>query len=99
MAAIEKREGEIDPILLEYEPPESQRPPAREQVERNLMIVSERARHVPVSAIAKKYGLTERRVRGIIAEWRAQNPTLRAHDPIEIIDELLYGYQATIDDL
>lgn len=69
------------------------------QYERNMKIVAAKIRRTPWSEIAKEHRLTKRRCQQIWDQWRAVNPTLRDHDPIEIVDELLYGYQATLEDL
>lgn len=100
MADTDDLEQDDDPVHLEVAPRKRQpRPDAHGQAERNMQIVAARARHVSVPDIAAEWGLTERRVRQILLKWRETNPTLRAQDPVEIVDELLIGYEATIEDL
>lgn len=93
-------EGDEDPVFLEAEVDEaSARLGVKEQYERNLDIVAMRVRGKPWSVIAAKHNLKVRRCQYIFAEWKSLNPTLRHHDPIDIVDELLYGYQAVLQDL
>jgi hypothetical protein len=35
----------------------------------------------------------------IMQDYKASNPTLRTQDPIEIVDEMLLGYQADLEEL
>lgn len=63
---------------------------------RNLEVVSDRMRGDSVEVVANKYGLSGQRIRGIMAEYRESNPTLRHHDPVDIVDELLDGYTADL---
>lgn len=71
---------------------------AEQQTERNLLIVGERARGVTVDEVARKYRVTDRTVRNVMAKWRDRNPTLRTHEPMDIVDEMLDGYAALISD-
>jgi hypothetical protein len=93
-------ERDEDPVVLEAPATEPRRYPSiYEQYERNLAIVAARCRRVPWTQIAREHGISVRRGKRIFEEWRELNPTLRHHDPVEIVDELLYGYQATLEDL
>lgn len=91
-------EGPDDDVVLEA-PIEPQTPMgAMAQYERNMKIVAARARRTPWSKIAATNGLSIRRCQQVWEEWKTHNPTLREHDPIEIVDELLMGYQAALED-
>ena len=67
-----------------------------ERVERNLAIVERRMRGDRWEDIANDHGVTIRRCKQIVEAYRASNPTLRHHDPVEVVDELLEGYAADI---
>lgn len=67
-----------------------------ERVERNLAIVERRVRGDRWEDIANDHGVTIRRCKQIVEAYRAANPTLRHHDPVEVVDELLDGYAADI---
>lgn len=92
-------ETEEDPVVLAPEAKPKKRLSVAEQFERNQQIVSQKVRGIPWSQIAREHGISIQRCQQIFAEWRESNPTLRTHDPVEIVDELLYGYQATVEDL
>lgn len=70
-----------------------------EMAERNAELVAAKARGLSWAQIEATYQVSERRGREILAEWRSRNPALRTHDPIQIIDELIEGYQADIEEL
>lgn len=91
-----------EPVLwIPDEPPEHLRKPLTiyEQVDRNLAVVTERTRGDGWADIANRHGLTIRRCKQIHAEYRTSNPTLRHHDPVEVVDELLEGYAADLKEL
>lgn len=67
-----------------------------QQVERNLAIVERRARGDSWEDIANEHGVTIKRAKLIMAEYRRENPSLRNLLPVEIVDELLEGYSADL---
>lgn len=97
--AAEEPEGDEDPVVLEVPAEAKKMLTVSQQYDRNMRIVEARIRNKPWSGIAKAEGLTIRRCQQIFGEWAATNPTLREHDPVAIVDELLRGYQAVIEDL
>lgn len=88
-----------DPVRLEAPPRPKQLLTPAQQYERNMDVVADRIRSIPYAKIAKKHGLTIRRCEQIFHDWKSHNPSLREHDPILIVDELIMGYQSTIEDL
>jgi hypothetical protein len=92
-------EGDQDEILLEPPAPPRKQLSQLEQVQRNMKIVRMRVRRRPWWKIAEDTDLTIRRCQQIFEEWKGTNPTLRTHEPVKIVDEILYGLEATIEDL
>lgn len=70
-----------------------------EQVKRNLEIVSKRLQGVDEHEVAAEFGIGARRVRQIVAAYRATRPALREHDPMQIVDDLIDGYMSDISTL
>src|SRR5438105_3116390 len=62
---------------------------AREQVQRDNAIIRAKLRGQSWTKIAEDAGVTEDRCRQVFRDWKENNPTLRHHDPVEIVDELL----------
>lgn len=67
--------------------------------ERNNKIVALKARGFTVPAIAEYFSLSTAQIESILRDWRQSNPSLRHTDPLEIIDEMLHGYQADMQQL
>lgn len=78
---------------------QKKRATAAEQAARNEEIVAAKMRGMSCTALARTYGLSRQRITQICAEYREASPSLRAKDPAEIVDELLEGYQADIEEL
>jgi hypothetical protein len=70
-----------------------------ERAARNSKIVALRARGLSEQSIADKYQIDRIRVRQIMDDWKATEPTLRTVDPLKIIDDMLVGYQADLEHL
>ena len=71
---------------------------AREQVCRDDEIVKARMRGMTWPTIANRFGLTERRCQQVMAEFRESHPTARSRSPLELLDEVLEGYEAARED-
>jgi hypothetical protein len=67
--------------------------------QRNAEIVGARMRGIGTEQVARTYGISVRRVRQVVEEWRATNPTLRSRDPLEIVDEILEQYAGAVEEL
>lgn len=67
--------------------------------ERNDQIIGLSARGVSERQIAATFGVERTTVQRVKREWRASAPTLRNADPLEIIDEMLIGFQADLEEL
>lgn len=91
-------EDESDPVVLEVPAAARGSLTVLDQYERNMRICAARVRNAPWSAIAAEHSLSVARCQQIFNAWADSNPTLREHDPLAIVDELLYGYQAVIED-
>lgn len=72
---------------------------ASQQAHRNAEIVSARLRNLPWASIANMYDLSERRCKQVFDEYRRENPTLRHHKPVEVVDWLLDGYEGCLEEL
>ena len=70
-----------------------------ERQQRNDMIVAMRARGVSERQVAQTLNVDRTTVQRVMKEFRAMNPTLRNADPLEIIDEMLGGLQADLEEL
>jgi hypothetical protein len=70
-----------------------------EIAQRNEDIVAAKARGLSWSQIAASFDMGTTRCQEIVREYREANPTLRHHDPLDIVDELLEGYAADISEL
>lgn len=68
-------------------------------VRRNSEIVQAKMRGLSWESISATYEVSVSRCKEIHKEYRETNPTLRHLDPVDIIDELLEGYQGTIEEL
>ncbi len=70
-----------------------------EQADRNDQIAAARARGISYTQLARTYGLSKQRVQQIHHEYRAENPTIRQQTAVAIVDDLLEGYAADIEEL
>jgi len=68
-------------------------------IPRNAEIVQARIRRLPWATIANTYGVSERQCQQIVRDFRAAQPTLRDHDPLEIVDDILEGLEGAIEEL
>ena len=66
---------------------------------RNAEIVQARIRGLPWTTIANTYGVSARQCQQILRDYRGTNPTLQTREPLEIIDEVLEGLEAAIEEL
>jgi len=66
---------------------------------RNTEIVQARIRGLPWTTIANTYGVSARQCQQILRDYRGTNPTLRTHDPLEIVDDILEGLGGAIEEL
>lgn len=71
----------------------------RELAERNDLIVAMRARGIGERQVAASFGIDERQVYRIMAEFRDSHPKLREADPLQVIDDMLIGFQADLEEL
>lgn len=72
---------------------------ARDQARRDDQIIRARMRGVSWPTIAARHGLSERRCQQVMAEYRESHPTARHRSPMELLDEILGGYEAAREDL
>jgi len=68
-------------------------------IPRNAEIVQARIRRLSWTTIANTYGVSERQCQQIVHDYRATQPTLRDHDPLEIVDDILEGLEGAIEEL
>lgn len=95
-----KKKAEEEPVVVAApEPKKRVTPTVEEQYRRNLEIVMDRARGKTWPDIAELHGVSVRRARQIHTAWRAEYRTLRHHDPMEIVDDMLDGFTADLADL
>ena len=73
--------------------------PDSERTARNCEIITARIRGLSWATIARTYGLSERQCQQILRDYRGTNPTLRHHDPLDIIDGVIEGLQGAIEEL
>lgn len=66
---------------------------------RNDQIVAMKARGMTYEQIAAVVDMSRRQVQNIMQAWRDTQPKLRTQDPLDIIDEMLEGYQADLNEL
>ena len=72
---------------------------AREKTNRDNQIVAARMRGLLWATIAATHELSERQCQQILEDYRANHPRLRQRDPLELLDELLDGYQGAQEEL
>lgn len=63
------------------------------------MIMEARLRGISAIRVAQMFDVSRDTVVRVMREFRNANPTLRTQDPIEIVDEMLLGYQADLEEL
>lgn len=90
---------EDDEILFEIAAKDTRSLSAEERVKRNLKIAADRAAGVSAPELALEWGISTRAIHEIAAKYRKLNPTLRNHDPVQIVDEMLEGYAADLSSL
>lgn len=73
--------------------------PATSMAQRDEEIVAAKMRGLTWVQISRTYGISASRCKAVHANYREANPTLRHKDPVEIVDDLLEGYQASIEEL
>jgi hypothetical protein len=67
--------------------------------QRNNEIVAAKLRGLSWPVVADTFGISVRQGQQIMRQYRESNPSLREHDPVEIVDNILDGYQGTIEEL
>lgn len=72
---------------------------AAERAIRNDQIVAMKARGMSYEQIAAVVSLSRQQVMNIMSAWRETQPKLRTQNPLVIIDEMLEGYQADLNEL
>lgn len=72
---------------------------ARDRADRIDAIVASRIRGIGWARIAAEHKITERHARRLYTERRAEARARPAPDPVALVQELLDGYDAAIEDL
>jgi transcriptional regulator with XRE-family HTH domain len=72
---------------------------AEDVAARHVEVVTLFARGLSKAQIARKLQLDTGHVSRIIKDFRESNPTLRSVDPLDVIDQMLMGYQQDLEDL
>lgn len=70
-----------------------------ERQARDDEIVSLKARGLTYKQIAAALDIDRTTAIEAVKRFRESNPTLRQHDPIKIVDEMVEGYQADLNEL
>lgn len=70
-----------------------------ERQQRHDQVVMLRARGLTWPQIAEATGLSRNQCMLVMKQFRESEPTLRTQDPLEVIDEMLIGYQADLAEL
>jgi transposase-like protein len=60
-----------------------------ERTERNMRVVLMRLRQVPVSKVAEAFGITDRQVRRIMADWRQSSLKRDTEEAVETVNNTL----------
>jgi hypothetical protein len=71
----------------------------RERAARNAEIVRARLRGLGEVEIANRFGITSRQVRRVLAEHRRSRPRLDDIDPVEVVIDVLGGYESLAEEL
>jgi hypothetical protein len=70
------------------------------KAQRNADIVRDRARMMSWDKLAKKYGISDRQARRVVADWRdANKDELKQIDPLGTVLEILEQYEAAQEEL
>lgn len=72
---------------------------AAEKVARDRQIVAAKARSLSDATVADTFGVNEKTVREIMAEWRKEQPSLKTVDPIEVVEQVLFELRGSIEEL
>lgn len=72
---------------------------AAEKVQRDRQIVAAKARALSDATVAETFGVSERHVQNVMAEYRESQPSLRTIDPIETVEQVLFELRGTIEEL
>jgi hypothetical protein len=72
---------------------------AAEKVARDRQIVAAKARSLSDATVAETFGINEKTVREIMAEWREGQPSLKTVDPIEVVEQVLFELRGSIEEL
>ena len=67
--------------------------------QRDAEIVAAKMRGLSWSQISATYDVSVTRCKEIHRAYRESNKTLRHHDPLDIVDEVLEGYQGAVEEL
>jgi DNA-binding Lrp family transcriptional regulator len=100
MAGRKKDPEPLEPTVVGSRQGHDGPPMTADQIaQRNSEIVAAKLRGIPWSTISETFGVSPRQCKNIMKQYRETNPTLRHHDPVDIVDELLEGYQGIIEEL
>ncbi len=72
---------------------------ARDKVERDALVVADRARGLTWPTISARHGLCERQCREVVRAHRASGPALDEHDPLEEVQEALEQLESLVEQL
>jgi hypothetical protein len=72
---------------------------SQERADRNHDVVSARARGLSWTEISRRFNITDRQCRRVVAEYRESGPRLHQIDPIETIEDALDHYDSVIEDM
>ena len=70
-----------------------------ERAARNSQIVRARLRGLGEAEVATRFTVTPRQVRRVVAEHRESRPRLDSIDPLEVVGDVLDGYDALAEEL
>ena len=70
-----------------------------ERAARNSQIVHARLRGLGETEVAGRFGVTPRQVRRVLAEHREGRPRVDHIDPLEVVGDVLDGYEALAEEL
>lgn len=58
-----------------------------------------KARSISDAAVAQTYGVSETTVKKVMRAWRAEQPSLRTVDPIEVVEQMIFEIRGSIEEL
>jgi hypothetical protein len=70
----------------------------RERSERDADVIAARARGLSWREVSRRFDISDRHCRRIVAEYRESGPKLHEVDPVEVIEDALASYDAAIED-